>query len=115
VFISHDLAVIRYISNRVAVMYLGTIMEIGGTEDVYRRPRHPYTAALLAATPEPRFGGERKNAPLKGEVPSPMNIPPGCRFHTRCRKAQDICRLVVPSLAGSERDHAAACHFPENI
>jgi oligopeptide transport system ATP-binding protein len=114
VFISHDLAVIRYVSDRVAVMYLGKIMEIGRTEDVYTRPRHPYTTALLSAEPAPHFDGSRRRITLEGEVPSPMNVPPGCRFHTRCWKARDICRRVEPRLAGSELQHAAACHFPEN-
>jgi oligopeptide/dipeptide ABC transporter ATP-binding protein len=114
VFISHDLAVIRYIADRVAVMYLGRIVEIGRTEEVYTRPRHPYTVALLSAEPAPHFDGSRQRIRLTGEVPSPLNVPPGCRFHTRCWKAKDICRSLEPKLAGSEQAQAAACHFPEN-
>jgi peptide/nickel transport system ATP-binding protein len=110
-FISHDLGVIRHISDRVAVMYLGQIVEIGSKASVFAAPRHPYTRALLAAAPS-RLRGKTRFATLKGDLPSPANPPPGCRFHTRCPRAQDRCRVDMPVLAPMAPGHAAACHFP---
>jgi len=113
VLISHDLSVVRHMCDRVAVMYLGKIVEIGGAEELYDFPRHPYTAALLSAVPVadpsvPRGGGRL----LKGEAPSPANPPSGCRFHTRCPKAQELCSVEEPVLEAAGTGTRAACHFP---
>jgi peptide/nickel transport system ATP-binding protein len=113
VFISHDLDVVRYLSDRVMVMYLGKVVEVGPAEDIYRAPRHPYTRALLAARPSMDPNRRTTDAPLSGDPPSPVNPPSGCRFRTRCRFAEHICELREPQLVEStdELGRRAACHM----
>lgn len=116
IFISHDLALVRHISDRVAVMYMGQIVEIGKEEDIYERSTHPYTQALLSSVPipDPKSRGKRKRILLEGEVPSPINPPSGCRFRTRCWKAQEKCALETPKLLDRlSHGHPSACHYPE--
>lgn len=110
-FVSHDLSVVECISYRVAVMYLGKIVEVASTTELYREPLHPYAQALFSSIPIPDPTKKRRSAPLKGEVPSPVNPPPGCRFNPRCSKAVDICRKEEPKLLEVQKGHYVACHL----
>lgn len=113
IFISHDLSVIKHISDRVAVMYLGHLVEIADKKDIYAHSMHPYTVALLSAIPVPDRKHKKEKIVLEGDLPSPANPPSGCVFHTRCYKAQDICKTEVPELKDCGNGHCCACHFPE--
>jgi oligopeptide/dipeptide ABC transporter ATP-binding protein len=114
-FVSHDLSVIRYLCDRVAVMYLGRIVEAGPTAELFRSPLHPYTEALLSALPLPVAGIRRQRVLLRGDPPSPMTLPRGCAFHPRCRFAQDRCREEAPALRAHIAGRAAACHFAPEL
>jgi oligopeptide transport system ATP-binding protein len=117
VFIAHDLGVVRHVSDRIAVMYLGKIFEISPAEELYERPIMPYTEALLSAVPipDPRESAARERIVLEGDVPSPINPPSGCRFHPRCRYATDVCTQIEPPLVDYGNGHLAACHHPLNV
>jgi oligopeptide/dipeptide ABC transporter ATP-binding protein len=115
VFIAHDLSVVRHVCDRIAVMYLGKIVELADADALFEHPRHPYTGALLSAVPvpDPRLAREKQRQVLGGDVPSPTNPPPACRFHTRCPKARDgVCNVEEPLLEPKEGGNFAACHFP---
>jgi peptide/nickel transport system ATP-binding protein/oligopeptide transport system ATP-binding protein len=110
-FIAHDLSVVQHISDRVAVMYLGKIVEQAASEELFRNPLHPYTQALLASVPSLEPGEKKKRMTLPGDVPSPLNPPPGCPFHPRCPEAMDVCRTEVPATRTQSGDHLVACHL----
>lgn len=116
VFIAHDLSVVRQVSTRIAVMYLGSIVELGNADDIFTNPAHPYTQALISAVPVPDVTkqGSRKRIILSGDVPSPINPPSGCRFHPRCPIAQDRCKIERPVLSQTNNNRSVACHFPLN-
>ena len=117
-FVSHDLGVVRHVADRIAVMYLGRIVELADRDELYAAPKHPYTKALLSAVPipDPQIEKRRQRIILSGDLPSPINIPSGCRFHTRCPMAQEICREVEPVYEAKEgREHYAACHFSDFV
>ena len=110
-FISHDLAVVQHICDEIAVMYLGVVVEKTNRKALFRNPRHPYTRALLSAVPARRGSRSTERIRLEGDIPSPIDVPPGCRFHTRCAHAQERCRTEVPELEEKEPGHWEACHF----
>jgi oligopeptide/dipeptide ABC transporter ATP-binding protein len=116
-FVAHDLSVVRHVSDRIAVMYLGKIMELSPGAELYDKPIHPYTEALLSAIPipDPRENRRRQRIVVSGEPPNPINPPPGCVFHTRCPRATEVCRTVVPPLTEYPNGHLAACHHPLNV
>ena len=114
-FIAHDLSVVEHISDEVAVMYVGRIVEMGPTHQVFDTPQHPYTSALLSAVPRPNPARTRQRIILQGEVPNPVNPPAGCTFHPRCRYAEDRCRLETPILQDAGEGHKVACHFADSL
>jgi peptide/nickel transport system ATP-binding protein len=116
-FVAHDLSVVRHVSDRIAVMYLGKLMEVSPAEELYRKPIHPYTSALLSAVPipDPRENRARERIVVSGEPPNPIDPPPGCVFHPRCLRATDVCREVVPPLTRYPGGHLAACHHPLSV
>jgi peptide/nickel transport system ATP-binding protein len=117
VFVAHDLSVVRHVSDRIAVMYLGKIVEVSAAEELYLKPIHPYTGALLSAIPipDPSENRARTRVVVGGEPPNPVAPPPGCRFHTRCEFASEVCRVVEPPLVEYARGHLAACHHPQSV
>jgi oligopeptide/dipeptide ABC transporter ATP-binding protein len=115
IFISHDLSVVRHISDRVAVMYLGRIVELTTKNLLFSRPLHPYTQALISGIPISKPGEKKERILLEGDVPSPINVPQGCSFHTRCKFYKDICRQSAPLLQEIEEGHLVACHFPVKV
>jgi oligopeptide/dipeptide ABC transporter ATP-binding protein len=117
IFVAHDLSVVRHVSDRIVVMYLGKLMEISPAEELYNKPIHPYTSALLSAIPipDPKTNRERERTVVGGEPPNPIAPPPGCRFHTRCPRATEVCRTVEPQLTEYAGGHIAACHHPQNV
>jgi oligopeptide/dipeptide ABC transporter ATP-binding protein len=117
VFVAHDLGVVRHVSDRIIVMYLGKLMEISPAEELYTKPIHPYTSALLSAIPipDPNENRARERTMVTGEPPNPISPPTGCRFHTRCTRATDVCRSVEPQLTEYANGHIAACHHPQNV
>ncbi|MCW2953295.1 MAG: oligopeptide/dipeptide transporter, ATPase subunit [Conexibacter sp.] len=117
VFVAHDLSVVRHVSDRIAVMYLGKIVEQSPSEELYTKPIHPYTTALLGAIPipDPKENRARRRLVVEGEPPNPINPPPGCRFHTRCPRATELCKQLEPQLTEYANGHVAACHHPMNV
>ncbi len=117
VFVAHDLSVVRHVSDRIIVMYLGKLMEVSPAEELYAKPIHPYTSALLGAIPipDPEENRARERPIISGEPPNPINPPTGCRFHTRCPRASDVCRTVEPQLTEYGNGHLAACHHPQHV
>ena len=117
VFVAHDLSVVRHVSDRIAVMYLGKLMEVSPSEELYSKPIHPYTSALLSAIPlpDPEENRARSRPLVSGEPPSPIAPPPGCRFHTRCPRATEVCRTEEPQLTEYAGGHLAACHHPQHV
>lgn len=114
-FISHDLSVVRHISDKIAVMYLGKIVEMADYIDIFEKPQHPYTKALLSAIPIPKYGMDRKKIFLEGDVPSPIEPKPGCRFAGRCTECMDICKTVTPELRELSKGHEVACHLYDDM
>ena len=110
-FISHDLSVVKHVSDRIAVMYLGNLVELAECEELYRNPKHPYTQALLSSIPIPDPDVKIDRIPLEGDLPSPMNPPSGCRFHTRCKYATEKCSRERPEFKYDENGHGVACHM----
>jgi oligopeptide/dipeptide ABC transporter ATP-binding protein len=117
VFVAHDLSVVRHVSDRILVMYLGKVMEVSPAEELYHKPIHPYTTALLGAIPipDPNQNRSRERVVVSGEPPNPISPPSGCRFHTRCPRATDICRSIEPRLSEYANGHIAACHHPQSV
>ena len=110
-FISHDLSVVKYITDSIIVMYLGNMMEIGDTKDIFENPLHPYTKALFSAVPVPDPDEKMNRIILKGDIPSPVNPPKGCKFHTRCEKCMSVCKLKAPEFVQHSEGHKVACHL----